>query len=63
MTMLVAWGWRVGVGLNSVPQGESLQRSLGVPAQTHLPGSQRLSPLVPHASGLNVLILKGTACF
>ena len=61
--MLVAWGWRVGVGLNSALQGESLQRSLGVPAQTHLPGSQHLSPLVPHASGLNVLVFKGTACF
>lgn len=63
MAMLAPWGWRVGAGLSSAPQGASLQRSLGTLAQTHLPGSQRRSPLVPHSLGLNVFILKGTACF
>lgn len=61
MATFVLWGWRVGAELSSAPQGASLQRSLGMLAQTHLPGSQRLSPLVPHSSGLNVLTLKRTA--
>ena len=38
--------------------GKVSLRSFGMLTRTHLPGSQHLSPLVPHSSGLNVLILK-----